>query len=202
MKNPFRPILDFWLESWRLRKRVLLLTGSPGVGKTSLMLRIVESLKAKGYNVGGMVSREVRVGRDRVGFEILDLKTGRKGWLAHVAQKEGPQVGRYRVNVGDLEAIGVEAITSAVTRSDVIVIDEIGPMELHSRKFREAVLKAAESLKLLVGVVHWKATDTLIDRVKGRDDAEVHLVTVENRENLPVLVLKEAVVFLSGTAGE
>jgi nucleoside-triphosphatase len=166
------------------------------------MLRIVESLKAKGYDVGGMVSREVRVGRDRVGFEILNLKTGRKGWLAHVAQKEGPQVGKYRVNVGDPEAIGVEAITSAVTGSDVIVIDEIGPMELHSRKFREAVLEAAESLKLLVGIVHWKAADTLIDRVRGRDDAEVHLVTVENRENLLVLVLKETVEFFSGTAGE
>jgi nucleoside-triphosphatase len=106
------------------------------------------------------------------------------------------------VNVGDLEAIGVEAITSAVATSDVIVIDEIGPMELHSRKFRETVLKAAESPKLLVGVVHWKAVDTLIDRVKGRDDAEVHLVTVENRENLAVRVLKEAVAFLCGIAGE
>ena len=81
----------------------MLLTGSPGVGKTSVLLRIVESLKAKGYSVGGMVSREVRVGRDRVGFEILDLNTGRKGWLAHVAQKQGPQVGRYRVNLEDLE---------------------------------------------------------------------------------------------------
>ena len=185
-----------------MKKRILLLTGSPGVGKTSLVLRIVESLKAKGYDVGSMVSREVRVERDRVGFEILNLNTGRKGWLAHVAKKEGPQVGRYRVNVGDLEAIGVEAITSAIATSDVIVIDEIGPMELHSRKFREAVLKAAESPKLLVGVVHWKAADTLIDRVKGRDDAEVHLVTVENRENLPVPVLNEAVAFLSGNVGE
>ena len=202
MKKPFRAILDFWLENARLKKRVLLLTGSPGVGKTSLVLRIVESLRANGYNVGGMVSREVRVEHDRVGFEILNLNTGRKGWLAHVAQKEGPQVGRYRVNIGDLEAIGVEAITSAVATSDVIVIDEIGPMELHSRKFREAVLKAAESPKLLVGVVHWKAADTLIDRVKGRDDAEVHLVTAENRDNLPVLLLKAAVVFLSEAAGE
>ncbi|HVP16497.1 MAG TPA: NTPase [candidate division Zixibacteria bacterium] len=185
-----------------MRKRVFLLTGSPGVGKTTVILRIVESLKAKGYNVGGMVSREVRAGRDRVGFEILNVNTGRKGWLAHVVQKEGPKVGRYRVNIGDLESIGVEAITSAVATSDVIVIDEIGPMELHSKKFREAVLKAAESLKLLVGVVHWKATDTLINIIKDRDDAEVHVVTVENRENLPVQVLGEAVVFLSGTARE
>jgi len=185
-----------------LRKRVFLLTGSPGVGKTSALLRIVESLRAKGHNVGGMVSREVRAGRDRVGFEILNVNTGQKGWLAHVAQKEGPQVGRYRVNIRDLEDIGVEAITSAIATSEVIVIDEIGPMELHSKRFREAVLKAAESSKLLVGVVHWKAADTLIARIKGRDDAEVHVITVENRDNLPLQVLREAVVYLSGAAGE
>jgi nucleoside-triphosphatase len=183
-----------------LEKRILLLTGSPGVGKTSVLVRIVESLKAKGYSVGGMVSREVRVGSGRVGFEILDLNTGRKGWLAHVAQKQGPQVGRYRVNIGDLEGIGVGAITNAVASSDVVVMDEIGPMELYSQKFKEAVRKAAQSPKLLVGVVHWKAADGLITEINGRDDAEVHLVTLENRESLHVLVLEEALDFLSGTA--
>jgi nucleoside-triphosphatase len=164
------------------------------------MLRIVESLKAKGYNVGGMVSREVRAGRDRVGFEILNVGTGQKGWLAHVAQKQGPQVGRYRVNMRDLENIGAEAITSAVATSDVIAIDEIGPMELHSEKFREAVLKAAESLKLVIGVFHRNVADPLITGIKDREDAEVHVVTVENRENLPALVLTKSDVFFSGTS--
>jgi len=185
-----------------LRKRIFLLTGNPGVGKTSVVVRIVECLKDNGYNVGGMVSREVRAGCDRVGFEILNVKTGQKGWLAHVAQKEGPHVGRYRVNLGDLEGIGAEAIMSAINGSDVIVIDEIGPMELHSEKFREAVLKAAESLKLLVGVVHWKATDHLVNNIKDRDDAEVRVVTIENRESLPIQLLGEAVAFLSRAAGE
>jgi len=183
-----------------LRKRIFLLTGSPGVGKTSALSRIVESLKAEGYNVGGMVSREARAGRDRFGFEILNVNTGEKGWLAHVSQNEGPQVGRYRVNINDLENIGAKAITSAVKESDVIVIDEIGPMELHSKKFKEAALMAAESPKLLIGVVHWKATDPFLTRIKDRDDAEVRVVTVENRENLPLLVIGQAIKFLSGIA--
>jgi nucleoside-triphosphatase len=185
-----------------LTKRILLLTGTPGVGKTSVLLRIVEALKAKGYKVGGMVSHEVRVGGDRVGFEILDLNTGRKGWLAHVGQKQGRQVGRYRVNLGGLDGIGVEAITNAATGSDVIIIDEIGPMELCSQKFKEAVRKAAESPRLVVGIVHWKATDRLIAEIKGRDDTEVHLVTPENRGSLHVLVFRQALDFLAGTARE
>lgn len=183
-----------------MKKRILLLTGSPGVGKTSVLLRTVESLKVEGYSVGGMVSREVRVGAGRVGFEILDLKTGRKGWLARVGQKRGPQVGWYRVNLEDLESIGVGAIAAAVTDSDVIVIDEIGPMELCSAEFREVVKRAVESPKLVVGVVHWKASDSLVTEVRGRSDVEVHLVTHENRGNLGELLSRKALDSLSGTA--
>ena len=185
-----------------MKKRILLLTGSPGVGKTSILLRTIETLKAKGYGVGGMISRELRVGGSRVGFELLDLKTGRKGWLAHVTQKQGPQVGRYRVNLADLDGIGAEAITNAVRDSDVLAIDEIGPMELHSQRFREALMKAVESPKLVVGVVHQKTTGSLMTELKARDDAEVHLVTLENRGNLDKLVSKEALDFLSSTAEE
>jgi nucleoside-triphosphatase len=185
-----------------LKKRILLLTGSPGIGKTSILLRIVEALKAKGYGVGGMISREVRVEGGRVGFEILDLKTGRKGWLAHVTQKEGPQVGRYRVNLTDLDGIGVEAITNAVADSDVVAIDEIGPMELHSRKFLEALTKAVESRKLIVGVVHQRASGNLMTELKSRDDAEVFIVKLENRGKMDKQLSKEALDFLSGTAGK
>ncbi|MGB9756561.1 MAG: nucleoside-triphosphatase, partial [Candidatus Bathyarchaeales archaeon] len=77
-------------------KRVLLLTGSPGIGKTTVLLKASTALKAKGYSVGGMISREVRLCGTRVGFEILDLKSGTRGWLAHVNQPTGPQVGKYR----------------------------------------------------------------------------------------------------------
>ncbi|NWF97298.1 MAG: DUF2478 domain-containing protein [Candidatus Thorarchaeota archaeon] len=111
-----------------MNKRILLLTGNPGVGKTTVLLRVVEALKAKGYSVGGMISREVRSGGTRVGFEILDLASGRRGWLAHVNQPSGPQVGKYRVNLEDLNSIGAEAIANAVASSDVVAIDEIGPM--------------------------------------------------------------------------
>jgi nucleoside-triphosphatase len=174
----------------------LLLTGNPGVGKTTVLLKAIESLKVKGYSVGGMVSREVRSCGVRVGFEILDLGTGKRGWLAHVNQKIGPQVGRYRVNLGDLNGIGVEAILVAVKKFDVVAIDEIGPMELFSEKFKGAVKRAVESEKLLVGVVHWKAKDRLIEEVKARDDAEVFAVTYENRNKLHETIVAKAVKFL------
>jgi nucleoside-triphosphatase len=179
-----------------LSKRLLFLTGNPGVGKTTVLLRIVEALQAKGYSVGGMVSREVRDCRGRIGFEVLDLAGDKRGWLAHVNQKIGPRIGRYRVNVEDLESVGVSAIVGAIESSDVIVIDEIGPMELFSEKFKKAVKKAMESKNLVVGVVHWKARDKLIDEVESRQDAEVYVVTFESRENLHEVVCGKALEFL------
>ncbi|MBX5320434.1 MAG: NTPase [Candidatus Bathyarchaeota archaeon] len=178
-------------------KRVLLLTGSPGVGKTTLLLKIVDILRTKGYRIGGMVSREVRSGGTRIGFEILDLASGKRGWLAHINQKTGPQVGKYRVNLEDLDKIGVEAVLKAVRECDVIAIDEIGPMELFSEKFKRAVREALESGKLLVGVVHWKARDKLVDTVKRREDAETFTVTYENRDMLNQNVVEKALEFLT-----
>lgn len=180
-------------------KRLLLLTGDPGVGKTTVLLKIVEALKARGYKVGGMVSREVRSRGRRIGFEILDLAGGGSGWLAHVGQKTGPQVGKYRVNLKDLDTIGAGSIIKAVENSDVVVVDEIGPMELFSEGFKDAVKRAVDSGKLVVGVIHWKARHSLIDDVRARKDAEVFMVTYENRENLDKAIIERVVKFLESS---
>jgi nucleoside-triphosphatase len=182
-----------------LLKRVLLLTGNPGVGKTTVLMKTVNALKEAGYCVGGMISREMREGGTRVGFEILDLNSSKRGWLAHVNQKRGPQVGKYRVNVEDLNAIGAQAILDAIGNCDVVAIDEIGPMELFSEKFKEAARKALDSRILVVAIVHWKAHDTLISDVKKRGDMEIITVTIENRENLHEQLAEKALVFLEQT---
>jgi nucleoside-triphosphatase len=180
-----------------LKKRLLFITGSPGTGKTSVLLKTIEVLKARGYSVGGMISREVRTCGARVGFKILDLGSGRRGWLAHVNQKHGPRIGKYRVNLEDLDNIGAEAVAIAVENADVVAIDEIGPMELHSERFKEAVKKAMVSRKLVVGTVHWKARDRLIQEISAREDAEICKVTYENRGNMHEILVEKAVGFLA-----
>ena len=179
-----------------MQKRVLLLTGNPGVGKTTVLTKIVNALKAEGCTVGGMISREIREGGTRMGFEILDLNSGRRGWLAHINQKNGPQLGKYRVNIQDLNSIGAEAVLAAVENCDVIAIDEIGPMELFSAKFKEATRKALESHKPVVAIVHWKAHDALISEARKREDAELITVTPENREKLSEAIVKKALKIL------
>lgn len=170
-------------------KRLIFLTGQPGVGKTSVLLRVIDALKAKGYNVRGMISREVREQGTRVGFEILDLYTGQKGWLAHVKQPSGPQVGKYRVNLDDLKKIGVNSILNAIKTADVIVVDEVGPMELFSQAFKDTILQAVESTKPLLGTIHFRAQNPLINIIKARNDVEILEVTYENRQNLHNLII-------------
>jgi nucleoside-triphosphatase len=153
-------------------------------------------LRGRGVNVGGMFSREVREGSTRVGFEIVDVAAAKVGCLASVNQKDGPQVGKYRVNLADLELVGAHAISAGVESCDVVAIDEIGPMELFSSKFKEAAKKALDSDKLVLAVVHQKAQDKLVTEAKSRQDAEVFVVTCENRENLDETLVKKAVEFL------
>jgi nucleoside-triphosphatase len=176
-----------------LRERVLLLTGNPGVGKTTLFLKVVDELERLGFSVGGMVSREVREAGFRVGFVVCDLTGGTKGWLAHVNHMDGPKVGKYTVNLQDLEGVGVKAIFDATKDCQVVAIDEIGPMELHSKKFLEAVLQAISSDKTVIAVIHQKTRHHLVTEIKSRPDAKIFTVTEENRNILAQAIINHIV---------
>jgi nucleoside-triphosphatase len=165
-------------------KRVLLLTGSPGSGKTTVLTKTMGLLKEHGVSVGGVISSEIREEGNRVGFEFRDLNSGKRGWLAHINQQIGPFVGKYRVNLQNLDDIAAQAITNAVATCDVIAIDEIGPMELYSEKFKAAARKALASPKPVIAVVHWKVKDKLINDAKNTKEAEIFTVTEDNREDL------------------
>jgi len=160
------------------------LTGVPGVGKSTVVRKVAEMIQQSGVKVGGMTSGDLRSGAARVGFEIRDLLTGETGVLAHVNQPTGPGIGRYRVRSEDLDRIGAEAILSAIKDADLIVVDEVGPMELISRRFKDAVQAALTSGKPLLGTVHRNAQDPLVRVIKSSPSIEVVEVTLENRDSL------------------
>ncbi len=181
-------------------KPLIFVTGRPGIGKTSVLLRATNDLKSRGYEVGGMISREVREGGVRVGFEIVDFCTGKLGWLAHINQSTGPKIGKYRVNMSDLNSVGTSSILSAIANDDIIVIDEIGPMELFSQTFREAVVQAVESKKPLLGTIHHRLRDPVVDTIRTREDAEILKVTHDNRETLHKNIVEKVIYFFSEVA--
>jgi nucleoside-triphosphatase len=162
---------------------IFLVTGKPGSGKITLLLRVAERLRSIGIRVGGMITRETRVSGVRVGFEILDLASKRRGNLA-VKGEGKPRVGKYVVNVGDLEEVGVKAILDALREADVVFIDEVGPMELYSRRFKEAVRQASNSGKPLLATIHYRVRDSLIWELKSNPKARIFEVSPENRDRL------------------
>jgi nucleoside-triphosphatase len=181
-------------------KRLIFVTGRPGIGKSSVLLRAVDGPKLKGYKIGGMISHEVREKGIRVGFEIIDFSSGRKGWLAHINQPVGPKVSKYKVNLNDLDLVGAGSIQDAIRNSQIIIIDEIGPMELFSQSFREAVVEATDSGKPVLGTIHFKARDPLINLIRNRDDNEVIKVTYENRKDLHTDLIDKVVQSLKATS--
>ena len=161
---------------------IWLVTGPPGVGKSTLVSKVVLRLKSAGVIVGGCTTAERRSGGARVGFEVRDLTTGRTGELASAASKIGPRVGRYRVNLTDLAKVGAAGVDAAAASSELIVIDEVGPMELVSPEFRRAVRKSIDSEKPLLAVVHERLDDDLLNELRSKAAALVTL-SVENRES-------------------
>ena len=114
----------------------ILLTGPPRAGKTTLVRRLAGELAASGVPVGGFLTQEIREDGDRVGFSVEEIG-GPRALLAHMALPEGPTVGRYRVDVAAFEGLALPAIQRAAQRGGVVIIDELGQMELFSLVSRE-----------------------------------------------------------------
>ena len=166
------------------------LTGEPGCGKTTAINSTYQMLSAQGRKVGGVVSGELRERGVRVGFSLEDLSTHETGTLAHVAQKEGPTVGKYCVNLADIQRIAVTAIKRASLEADVIMVGELGPMELNSMPFILAVEMALATPKHFVGTLHKRASHYLVAAIKSNPAYQILEVTLNNRSELPKTVTK------------
>ncbi len=153
------------------------ITGSPGTGKSTVCRNVLKQLTC---TYGGMTSADIREKGERIGFEIRDIATGKQGILAH-KQGSGPRVGSYHVNLDDLNNIGVAAIKNAMS-SELIVIDEIAPMEFKSPEFIRAVEEALDSDKNMLVVLHQKSSHPVAERIRRK--FAVYTVTLENRASL------------------
>lgn len=163
----------------------IFLTGRPGVGKSTVLEKLRELLLEKGYKVGGVFCPEMRRDGVRVGFRIVDVGLGRSGVLSQVGAGSGHRVGKYMVSLRDLEEVGVRALDVAVEEADVVLIDEVGPMEMQSRLFQEAVLRVLASSKSVVGILHWRMEHPVASAIKAKSDVEILEVTTQNRNILP-----------------
>jgi nucleoside-triphosphatase len=151
-----------------------------------------------GARAGGFYTQEIRERGQRTGFRLVALD-GPTGILASVNISSPHRVGSYRVDLDDLERVGVGALRRAVDRPDitVAVIDEIGKMELFSAAFREAVQEALESSMTVLATVMARP-QPWVDAIKARPDVTVVEVTTANRQAMPDWILR----WFAGSAGK
>jgi len=163
----------------------ILLTGRPGIGKSTAIEKIIESIGKD--KVGGFLSREIREEGTRKGFAIVTLD-GQRGVLAHVDRKAGPRVGKYRVNVKDIENIAILSLRRARRQGKLIVIDEIASMELKAEMFREEVLRCLKEGRVLATIQNRRGD--FLDSLRNREDTKVICLTTRNRDEVPTRVLE------------
>jgi len=168
-------------------KQVYLLTGRPGTGKTSLIKQAIARVRGK---AGGFYTEEIRSGGVREGFRLVSLD-GQEAILAHIDIPSPYRVSKYGVDIDSLDRVGVAALNQAAKECNLVVVDEIGKMELFSANFREAVWQIINSGKKVLGTIMFQA-NPWADAIKRQPQVNLVEVTRANYQR----VLAELLVWL------
>lgn len=156
--------------------RHILISGPPRCGKSTLIALVVRQLNQPAT---GFLTREIKQGERRVGFAIETLD-GKRGILAHQDIRSRYQVGKYGVNLDDIDGIAVPSLVPS-RPGELIVVDEIGKMECLSRLFRDTLIRVLDSGRQVLGSIALKG-DRFINGIKGRDDVLLVHLSEANRD--------------------
>lgn len=167
-----------------LARHTLLLTGRPGVGKTTVLCRVAESLRD--MPLGGFYTEEVREAGARQGFRLITFN-GRQHLLAHVDFPKQHRVGRYGVDTAVLDTLA-DDILAVKPEIVLYLVDEIGKMECLSSQFVVAMRALLDSDKPLLATIA-RQGEGFIAKTRQRGDCLLWEVTRENRDRLPERVL-------------
>jgi nucleoside-triphosphatase len=167
--------------------RAYLLTGEPRVGKTTALKTIIDTLGAE--RCGGFYTQELCAVGERYGFQLVTLDE-QSGTLADIAYTNVPlKVGKYGVALEALEGIGLLAIYKALMSKQFIIIDEVGPMQLLSEKFRQTVIEVLDSPVPLIGTL-FAGSHPWTDELKKRKSMKLYPLTLDSRDTVPQMVIQ------------
>jgi nucleoside-triphosphatase len=173
------------MPSTATAKRILLITGKPGIGKTTLIRRVAAQLRH--LCLRGFYTEEIRESGRRQGFRLITFDD-EQAIIAHVNFDHSHRVGKYGVDVTAIDHLADSVIVLAED-IDLYVIDEIGKMECLSRSFVNRVQQLVESNKPIVATVAKKGGG-LIEAVKHLPQSELWEITHTNRDSLPSRVVE------------
>lgn len=156
--------------------RNFFISGMPKAGKTTLLRNLINELKSRGLKVGGFISPEEKHHGTRTAFHVCDIETGKSAVLASL-KGGGPKVSKYYVNIKSFESIAIP-IMKKMGKYDVFIIDEIGRMEMKSRKFVSLLDELFEHQIPVIASIHRDYLDNY------SADGEVSVLTETNRTSV------------------
>ena len=170
----------------------ILLTGRPRIGKTTIIQKFTRRCP---LSVGGFFTCEIRERGKRTGFTIEAVRSwnhedqdgsGKKyhAVMAHVNCQSPYRVGQYGINISAIEKVGITALREGIRRAKIIIIDEIGRMEMYSTLFQKEVKNVLDCPIPVLGVIQMKR-NSFLDSIRNRSDVTVIQVTLNNRDVLP-----------------
>lgn len=162
-----------------MQKTAFLVTGEPGVGKTTLIRQVVSTMHLR---AAGFYTEDIQMSGNREGFRIVTLD-GDMALLASTGHPGEVRVSKYGVDVAELERVGVPAVQRAVERGHVAVVDEVGKMQLYSRVFRKTIFEVIRGRHLLLGTI-MLGRNPYADRIKSERNVELLHLTEGNRQEL------------------
>lgn len=165
----------------------IFITGKPGSGKTRLIRELIEEAKRNNKKVAGIFSPEIRENNTRIGFEIIDLASGKKEIMAHV-KFSPPRVSKYGVSIENIEKI-VQEFEHSFNEAEYIFLDELGPMELKSKKFRALIEKIISSEKINIIILH----RSLLEKFKEKGEI---FNLAEGKEKIKQAILQKIIISL------
>jgi nucleoside-triphosphatase len=166
------------------------ITGLPEAGKTYTLLKVIEMLENSETKIGGMITKPMFKKDKKIGFEIVNWMTKEKMVLARFNPDMDIESEQFDVEIKALETIGVKAITQATEEADIIIIDEVGKLEVESDVFVSAVKAALETDKPMILTLHKKSRNPLLQDIRRRDDVRILEVTPVNRSLLPYKIIR------------
>ncbi len=165
------------------------ISGVIGIGKTDTLKRIISMLSEEGVNVGGMITEPILEDNRQMGFQVMNWKTKEKAVFAHLSLDSQIRIKGYGVDLDALNQVGVRAVKDAIRNEDMILVDEIGKMQVESEEFNKIVKIALNVNKPMILTFNKKSRNPLLQDVRRRDDVRMLELTDVNRDLLPYKVV-------------
>lgn len=165
------------------------ITGLPNSGKTYALRHVIEMLSKKNVEIGGMIDEKIKEGRRSTGMKVTNIATGEFVEFANPEIESKITIGSLGVDLSLFESIAIEAIKDACENCDVIVIDEIGKVEVESKAFVDVVKDALDEDKPMIITLHKKSRNPLLQDIRRRDDVRILDITPTNRNLLPYKIM-------------